>query len=84
MSFFPLTILEDLHIHPRWVVLAQMRSDLDRAMDHVIVPDKSADKADDDDGRRGNRDRAGRADRARRDGSGEGGDEAENTRNATD
>lgn len=83
VSFFPATILENLHIYARWVVLAQMRSDLDRAMDHVVVPDKSADETDDDDRIR-RRNRFGGTCRTRDPRVSGRCDEAENKRNATD
>jgi hypothetical protein len=75
-------ILKNLHIHARWVVLAEMRSDLDRAVDHVIVPDQSADETDDDDWRR--RNHVGRTERACGVGVSGGRDEAKSKRKATD
>lgn len=75
-------ILNDLHMYARWVVLAQMRTDLDRAMDHVIVPDKSSDESDDDDWRR--RDNRGCTDSACGTRASYGGDDAKNKRGNTD
>ena len=75
-------ILKNLDIDARWIVLAQMGSDLDRAVDHVIVPDKSADKTDDNNGRRCSR--VGRADKACRVRVSGGRDEAKNKRNNPD
>ena len=77
---FSATILKHLYMHARRVVLAQVRRDLDRAVDHGIVPYKSADETDDDDWRR--RNSVGRIDRAcRLRVSGDRG-EAKNERNA--
>ena len=75
-------ILNNLHMYARWVVLAQMHTDLDSAMDHVIVPDKSTDESDDDDWRR--RDSRGCTDRACRARASDGRDEAKNKRNNAD
>ena len=81
MGCFSATILKNLCMHARRVVSAQMRSDLDCAMDHVIVPDKSADETDDDDRRRN---RVGYTDRACRVRVSGGQNEAKNERNAMD
>jgi hypothetical protein len=59
-----------------------MRSDLDRAVDNVIVLDKSPDETNDDDWRGGNR--VGCTDRACRAGVNGGRHEAKNTENTTD
>ena len=44
-------IFKNLHIHTRRVFFSDACSELDRAMDEVIMPDESTDKTDDD-GRR--------------------------------
>ncbi len=82
MGCFSATILKNLYLHARWAVVAQMRSELDGAVDHVIAADKSADEADDDDWRR--RDRAGCTDRVGRIPAREGRDEAKDEPNTTD
>ena len=82
MGVFPATILKNLYLHARWVVVAEMRSDLDGTVDHGIVPDKSADETDDDDWRC--RSRVGCSDRAGRVPVSDGRDEAENKRDTTD
>ena len=46
-SFLPPTILENLHVHAR-VVLSQLGSDLDHAMNHIVMLDHSADETDND------------------------------------
>jgi hypothetical protein len=74
-------ILNNLNMHAGWVVVAQMRTDLDRAMDHVTVPDKSTDESDDDEWRR--RDSGGCTSRAGRARASDGRDEAKNKRNKT-
>jgi hypothetical protein len=79
---FSVTILKNLYLHARWAVVAQMRSELDGAVDHVIAADKSAGETDDDDGRR--RNRAGYTDRPWRVPAREGRDKAKNKRNTTD
>jgi hypothetical protein len=50
-SFFSTPVLKDFDVHPGWILLAKMRGELDAAMDHVVVPDESPDKSDDDNGR---------------------------------
>ena len=75
-------ILKNLGIDARWVVLAQMRGDLDGAVDHVIVLDISADESDDDDGRR--RNRVGCIDQACRSRTSGGWDKAKKKRNSAD
>ena len=50
-GIFSAIALKSLHVHARGVSLAQARRELHLAMDGIIVPDKSADEADDDDGR---------------------------------
>jgi hypothetical protein len=82
VGFFPVMILNNVHMYARWVVLAQMRTDLDRAMDHVIVPDKSTDESDDDDWHC--RDSRGCTDRACGARASDGRDEAKNKRGDTD
>ncbi|SPE27650.1 hypothetical protein SBA7_1110012 [Candidatus Sulfotelmatobacter sp. SbA7] len=82
MGCFSATILENLDLHARWAVVAQMRSELDGAVDHVIAADKPADETDDDDWRR--RNRIGCADWVWRVRVSSGRDEAKNQRNTTD
>ena len=48
-GLLPATILEHLHIHTRGVVLPEARSKLDAAMHRIIVLDKPAHEANDDD-----------------------------------
>ncbi len=81
-GLLPASILKNLDMHVRWAVPVQMRGDLDRAVDQVIVLDKSAYETDDDDGRRCNR--AGCADWACRVRVSGGREEAKNKRNNTD
>ena len=62
MCVLPVPILKNLRVQARAVILAKTRSKLDSAMNAVIVSDKPADEANDDDGwREGWRDFAGRA-----------------------
>ncbi len=82
MGVFPATILKNLYLHARWIVVAEMRSDLDGAVDHGVVPDKSADEADDDDWCC--RNRIGGTDSECRVRMSDGRDEAENKRDTTD
>jgi hypothetical protein len=90
MSFFPVMILENLHRHARRIVLPEMRSYLDRAVDRVIVLHKSADETDDDDWRSDRRSgdwrriRVWCTDRACRDSASSSSEEAKNKRNTTD
>jgi hypothetical protein len=79
---FSVTILKNLYLHTRWAVLAQVRSELDGAVDRVIAADKSADETDYDDWR--GRSRAGCIDRARRIRVSGSRDKAKDERNTTD
>jgi hypothetical protein len=82
VGFFPATILKNLYIHSRRIVVAEMSSDLDGAVDHGIVLDESADETDDDDWRC--RNSVGCTDRACRAPVRDGRDEAKNKRDTTD
>ena len=53
MSFFAAAVFEDVYINARWVILAKMGSDLNGAVDHGVVADKSTDEADDNGWARG-------------------------------
>lgn len=82
MGFFPTTILKNLDMHARRIVLAEMRSDLDCIVGHCIVPDKSTDETDDDGWRRCIR--VGCTDRACRVRESRGRDEVKDERKALD
>jgi len=75
-------VLQNLYMHAPRIILAQMRSDLDLAVGHGIVLDKSADETDDDDRRR--RKSIGCTDRACRIGMSGGSDEGKDKGNTTD
>jgi hypothetical protein len=80
-------VLKSLRIYARGVGLAQVRSDLDRTMDHGIVFDKSANETNDDewrDNHRCHRHTVCCADKACRDRVSGGRDKAKNDRNIAD
>jgi hypothetical protein len=53
IGIFTIAIFKSFHIHADRIFLAQARGKAHFVMDHIIVPDKSPDKAKDDDRRRG-------------------------------